>query len=361
MTVTWPATPDTFPKPGAATKTNDTGFFLDEVITDHATVLERLESVASGELFINSNYDHWQRVEAGAQACPTTFNAITSYGPDRIFTLPAGAAMTITRAAAFGSSLPKSRFVAGLGGAASVTTVDHGQRIRSAYRGSYKQPLVFGALLYNDSGASFTPTLRVDTPATADVWTTPTNRLSSTLQACPNAAWTLLLTVFDPSAFTNIDNGLAVYVRVPSGSLTAGKSVYFGQMSLRPGVGAVPYLAPDPEVERLRSLPYYRKSYSEGVALQTNTSVGLAGTGAHASGGANWYITTPFSLPMWKIPTVRLWSKDGTANQFYNPVLDTNNATINPTNQSTTGFEVRNASTPSEQIFFHYDAVAELT
>jgi hypothetical protein len=359
MTVTWPTTPDTLPKPLSNTKRNAAGFELDVVITDHSTLLERLESVASGQLFINGNYDVWQRIEGGSQTCTTTFNAITSFGPDRMYTLPAGASVTVARS----TTLPdaRSRFSSSITGAASVTTVDHGQRIRSAYRTLYKQSLIFSAYIRNESGAAFAPLFRIDTPGAADDWTTPTNRFSTSLQSCADAAWTQVWTVVDPSSLTNTDNGMSVYIRVPSGSLVAGDVVRVAQMSLRPGVGLVPYLPPDPEIERWRCLPYYRKSYSDGTALQTNTIVGLAGGGIQGSGGTNVYANTSLDPPTWKIPTIRYWGKAGTANQFWNPVTAADANTVSLVGASTTSFNSLNSGTASEIMQFHYDAVAEAT
>lgn len=359
MTVTWPTTPDTLPKPTSATYADDAGYLLDDQLANYATLLERLESVASGELFINGNYDWWQRIEAGTQTCTTTFNAITSFGPDRMFTLPVGASVNVSRNT--GVPTTKSRFSAGIGGAASVTTVDHGQRIRSAYRTLYTQSLIFSAYVHNLTGAAFTPTLRIDTPAAADDWTTPTNRGASTLQSCADSAWTQVWAVVNPSAFTNINNGMSAYLRIPSGSMVAGDLVLIAQMSLRPGVALVPYLSPDPAAERLRCLPYYRKSYSEGVALQTDTTVGLVGAAFFGSGATNVYMGVPFGMPMWKIPTCRVWDKAGTANQFYKLVAATNHSAAAVTQLSTNGFTISSSTTSTEDMWVHFDAVSELT
>src|SRR5688572_13198472 len=97
MTVTWPGSPDTLAKPGALTKTNDSGFFLDEVIADHATLLERMESGIWLPLVINGNMDHWQQGDGAAVIATTTYNTITSYNADQMFVLPAGASVTTQR------------------------------------------------------------------------------------------------------------------------------------------------------------------------------------------------------------------------------------------------------------------------
>jgi hypothetical protein len=355
----WPNSVDILAKPSSNTKRNAAGYELDVLISTHATLLERMESVASGELFVNRNYDWWQRIEGGTQTCTTTFGAITSFGPDRMFTLPAGASVTVARSATTPDL--RSRFSCSITGAASVTTVDHGQRIRSAYRTKYKQLLVFSASILNTSGASVTPTLRLDTPAAADDWTTPTNRMAVSLQACPDGAWTQVHAVFDPTSYANIDNGMSVYLRFPSGSLVAGDNQKIAQMSLQPGVDLVPFLVSDPEAEKLRCLPYYRKSYADGTTLQTNTVVGLAGMGVFGSGGTNAYFSLEFGVPCWKAPTLRLWGKAGTANQFWNPVSAADAGSASAINASERNALISTTSTATELAFVHFDAVAELT
>lgn len=363
MTATWPTTPDTLPRPLPNTKRNASGFALSDQISDHASILERLESVAAGNLFINSNYDWWQRVESAAQTCTTTFNAITSFGPDRMFTLPAGASVTIQRSTTVPSN-NRSRFSAAIVGAASVTTVDHGQRIRSAHVGLYRTTLTISAMIRNESGSAYTPTLRLDTPAAADDWTTPTNREAITLQSCADSAWTQVYATVDVSGYTNIANGLSIYLRIPSGSSVSGDTNRIAQFTVHPGVNIpMPFLPPDPETEKLRCLRYYRKSYNDGTALQTNTVVGLVGMGSYASGAQNWEI--PYSFggnPMWKAPTMRVWGKAGVANQFWiGAPTSTDNNTGNALSATTNGFVISNSATPAEQVFIHFDAVAELT
>lgn len=311
-------------------------------------------------LTVNGNYTEWQRIETGIQTATTTFSAITSFAADRMYTLPVGASVTVQLSAVVPDT--KSLLSCLITGAASVTTVDHGQRIRSAFRVRYKNYVVFRAYIFNGSGAAFIPLLRFDTPAVADDWTTPTNRSSQSLQSCANNAWTLVSAIVDVSAFTNIDNGLACYIRIPSGSLTAGKSIKISQFDLRPGVVLRAYIPPDPDETKVRALAYYRKSYDRGTPLQTNTQVGLVGIASYASGGTNWEFFIPFSTPMWKAPSARTWGKAGVASQFWigSPTFTDNNSSA-VTLLSVNGITVVNNTTAAEQVFMHYDAVAELT
>lgn len=260
MTTVFPGAKDSLPRPAANTKTNaGGGLNLSTVLDNISDAIEAIEDqalVRNMELIINGNYDHWQRVGGSAQTCTTTYSALTSYGPDRLFTLPAGASVTVVRGA--GGATVAARYHAAITGATSVTTVDHGQRISADIvntRG--RQSLVFSCYVFNNSGAAFIPNLRVGTPAAADDFTTITNRLDQALQSCPNGVWTRVSHVFNPSGYTNIANGMEVALRIPSGSLNSGaKSVLVSHMSLDPGAALAAYRAPDPDLELLRCWRY---------------------------------------------------------------------------------------------------------
>lgn len=283
------------------------------------TVGDILTVIASGQtayralpvstnICINGNYDVWQRTVAAAQTCTPTFNVLTSFGPDRMYTLPVGANVPVFP----NTLLPPtglSKTTCTIQGATSVTTCDHGQRIHAQHRHEYKTALVFRAWVYNAAagGAAITPNLRIDTPAAANDWTTPTNRLDTALQSCPDATWTLVSALINPSAFTNIDNGLSAYLRFPSGALTAGKAIVIGQFSLSPGSLLLPYVAPDPEHELRRSEAYYVKTFPQTLApnqatgnilgaLYTVTPVG----GAGSANVAAW----AFPVTMAKTPAI---------------------------------------------------------
>ncbi len=205
---------------------------------------------------VNGNYDHWQRAGGSSVTSTTTWNRLTSFAADRNFTLPAGASVTQQRSTTVPDS--NSRYSVLITGATSVTTVDHGQRFRvDAVLDRLKQPVVVSWKVQNNSGADFTPTIRANTPNSADVFSATTNRLAANLQVCTNGAWTRVWAAIDPSAYTNIDNGLELLIRIPSGSLDgAGKSVRISQFDVRPGTWLVPFVAPDPDAELARCQQY---------------------------------------------------------------------------------------------------------
>lgn len=193
-------------------------------------VFNLLTSFKNG--FINGNFQIWQRGTT-SKSCTA---ATKTWRADRWFCRPTGAAVTYEQS----TDLPAAAvaaYSAKLTGAASVTTVDFGQRIESsdAYSG-WLRTRTFSAWIYNDTGASFTPKLRIQTPSAADDYATNTNRLDAALAACPSGGWTQVDYTFDGSTLTNAANGIEIVLQLPDGALNgSGKSVRLTQFQCEPG------------------------------------------------------------------------------------------------------------------------------
>lgn len=182
--------------------------------------------------FINGNFQVWQR-GTSAKSCTA---ATKTWRADRWFARPAGAAITYAQS----TSVPTgaiSAYSALLTGAASVTTVDFGQRIESSDAfTSWRRERTFSAWIYNDTGSSCTPKIQIYTPSAADNYATNTARLDQALQACASGAWTQVSYTFDGSTLTNLSNGAEIVIQFPSGTLDgAGKSVKITQVQCEPG------------------------------------------------------------------------------------------------------------------------------
>jgi hypothetical protein len=182
--------------------------------------------------FINGNMQLWQRGTT-AKSCTA---ATKTWRADRWFARPVGAAITYAQSATVPSGAIAT-YSALLTGATSVTTVDFGQRIESSDAiTNWQRERTFSAYIYNDTGSSFTPKLRLNTPSAADDYTTNTNYLDATLQACPSGAWTQVSTTFTGSSYANSTNGIELVLRIPDGSLSStGKSVKITQLQCEPG------------------------------------------------------------------------------------------------------------------------------
>lgn len=322
-------------------------------------------SLVSPSLIANSNYDHWQR-GAAARTHTTTYNTDTSYSADRFFTRPAGASVTSLRS----TTTPdiRSQFSCQINGAVSVTTIDHGQRIPSVIvntRG--RQPLIFSAYILNQTGAAFTPNLRIGTPAAVDDFTTVTNRLDQALQSCADNAWTLVYFAFDPTGYTNVSNGMEAVLRTPSGAVVAADAITISQFDLRPGSRRMAFAAPDPRLELLRCLPFYCKTFEQGVAPAQNsgTRLGAVGYVCNVAGTAGAVgIGWRFPVPMRTAPTITTFNPNAANANWWNSGDSLTSGVAAPYNTgdcATTIFNPQVATDGTgEQIAIHATANAEL-
>jgi len=182
--------------------------------------------------FVNGNMQVWQR--GTNMVC--VVNSKT-WVADRWFVRPVGVG-TISYARS--TSVPAgaiASYSALLTGAAAVTTVDFGQRIESIDAiTNWQGTRTFSAYIYNDTGSSFIPTLRLNTPSLADNYASNANRLNATLQECPSGAWTQVSTTFTGSSYTDSTKGIELVLRIPDGSMSSGgKSVKITQLQCEPG------------------------------------------------------------------------------------------------------------------------------
>ena len=118
--------------------------------------------------------------------------------------------------------------------------MDFGQTLRASNARALLRAVVFSAWIYNDTGTVFTPSLRIDTANAEDSFSAVTNRLDQTLDACPNAAWTLVSFAFNGTDYTNFAYGVRLYLRLPTGILSAGSGASVSLAQLKVEDGATP-------------------------------------------------------------------------------------------------------------------------
>lgn len=403
MTTVFPGAIDSLPRPGAATNMDDPGFEGDTVIDNISDAIEAVEAVvgatatagaslgyvrlhdgvnaglfvpratleADQGLLLNGNMDHFQRCYTSTVTSTTTYNTITSFAADRWFVRPVGASVTQQLSVTVPDA--RSQFSLQVNGAASVTTVDIGQRIRWAIANTRaKQPLIFSCSLYNGTGGAFTPHLRIGTPTASDSFATVNNRLDTALQSCPDAAWTRVYATFDPTGYTDISMGMELVLQIPSGSMTAGKLVRVTQCDLRPGTQLLAYVPPRVDLQGSGLLEYYEKSVGvaqvPGAASTANGQLVLATSIANAG---TRYLYVPFKARKRTSATVRTWDWSGNFSQASNSGGTTYGAlTAVPILASEVDFMVRNdfsgagAGNPMaitvNSVLMAWDAVAEL-
>jgi hypothetical protein len=211
---------------------------------------------------INGGFDVWQRWIA------TSINVssgTTAYTADRWFMSPVGATMGAIR----DTNVPPtslSRYSLqiapnGTGG----STCNLGQRIEASNVYALKGTVTFSAWIFNNTTASITPVLLLGTPSAEDNFTTVTNRLTQSLQACANGAWTKVTHTVDISGYTNINNGLQLEIQT-SGHTTFGRIVRIAEVQLERNTQATPFEQRPIGVELALCQRYFWKLISNGIS-----------------------------------------------------------------------------------------------
>ena len=215
---------------------------------------------------INGGMSVWQRWVATSI---DVANGVTGYTADRWYLKPTGADMSAIRDTSVPTGGVSQYSLAitpnGVGGSTCLL----GQRIESANVYAIKGTVTFSAWVFNSTGASITPSLLIGTPSAADNFTTVTNRLTQTLQACAASAWTKVSYSVDISGYTNINNGLQVELQT-NGHTTYGKIVKVAQLQLELGSQATPFEQRPIGVEDFLCKRYYQKwSNSSNTSFMT--------------------------------------------------------------------------------------------
>lgn len=257
--------------------------------------------------FRNGTMDVWQR---GTAAMTVTTSG--AYTADGWIVTPAGASVTVERTAGRASTLYAMKIT----GAASVTGLTLKQRIESylcasLYPNATAQVTV-QAKIYNNTGASITPTLTVKHATAVDNWTSATTDVNAVnLQSCPNATLTTVAYTFASASGTA--NGLEVTFDFGNNFTTTGDIIEISELDIRvtsgvsTGLNAAP---PSPELMGIqdqislcqRYLPYFDftgNNQTIGVGLASGTNQGqvtiplmvktrIATTGVTVSSGSHF-------------------------------------------------------------------------
>lgn len=202
-------------------------------VHDTATTAVATVSAVARNWAENPQFAFQRWVTASLAAALTTDN----FAAERWWVRPAGAATAVISRDT-SSPLVTAAHSLKVTGGAGVTTVQIGQNIEVPTAAALNQPCAFSCYIYNGSGTAFTPTAFVDTCDAARNFEVTTNRLSATLDACPNAAWTRVSFTFNGTSLTNWTNGARLYLTLPSGSLGAGTTVNVACVQLEFGVAA---------------------------------------------------------------------------------------------------------------------------
>lgn len=298
---------------GAAYKSTGSGNGLDADKVDGYHAADLMGPAIHAEALVNGSMLIWQRGTSGS--CPA---GSRTYHADRWWTNPAGAAVTASRFSTIGATAWLSPYAKLITGATSVTTCEiAGQRIESYLIPYIKTTITISAVIANVTGASLTVDLLLGTPTTTDNFTTVTNRLTQSLTAITSGSTARVSHTVDISGYTQINNGLEIKFRAPSGALDSGaKYIVIGDIQIdRSSTFSFFRFRPFPE-ELLRCQRYYTKTF----AYATTPAQNWAGVGSGIPAGAlvipgsssaenpNSGTTWLFPTEMWTTPTVTTYN-----------------------------------------------------
>lgn len=207
---------------------------------DRATAAAAATSTDTINYFENPAFTHWSLGGTFSVAVEDADN----YFCERWGTTPSDGGTTCVVLRAVSAPDTRSKYALQVtGNVAATGTTDIHQRIRSHTAAHLLvDTLNVSFWVFNNTGASFTPTLRIDT-ASASNSTTWTNRLSQSMQPCSSGAWTRVTLSTTPAALTNWTNGARISLRFGSGTLDSGtKSIRVAQAQLIRGTAASTFI-----------------------------------------------------------------------------------------------------------------------
>jgi len=282
--------------------------------------------------------------------------------------IPTGASVTWAQVTTGYNGSPQSLKVTG---ATSVTDVVIGQRIEGSVAAALAgKTCTFQAAIYNNTGGSITPKLAARYAGSLDNWSSPSADLAATnLQACANAAWTIVSYTF--AVHANAILGYEIKLDFGNNFSTTGKYVQLSAADLRVATGVTTGLnasppapeLPDVQTELARCARYQQTSYENGTAPGAATPVGMVGAATdYGQIGTTGY---NFPVPMWTTPTLSYWDGAGNASKSsYNAsnsssFVDNNSITFAPFNIGRRGFMFGTVNGVSASAYIHYRVYAD--
>lgn len=203
-----------------------------------AEVIELIGADIAGYNYLDNGGFYENRWTLGTTgSAPTATKTVLA---DKWFANPAGAAVTYRRSDPSTEPGPDRTTLhhAAFVGATGATTLDFGQDIPRRLAQRLRTQIVLSFWLWNDTGASVTPVVKLNTPNVADTFTlgAVTNIYSqATSAAGANQTWTKFTQVIVASgtAFDGMARGVQVVIQLPSGTLdSTGKKVRIAQAKL---------------------------------------------------------------------------------------------------------------------------------
>jgi hypothetical protein len=241
---------------------------------------------------INGGMSIWQRWVATSI---DVADGTTGYTADRWYLKPTGSGMSAIRETNVPPTNMSQYSLAIHPGGVGGSTCILGQRIEAANVYALKGTVTFSAWIFNNTTASITPVFLLGTPSASDNFTTVTNRLTQSLQACANGVWTKVTHTVDISGYTNINNGLQVEIQT-SGHTTFGRTVRIAEVQLERNAQPTPFEQRPIGVELALCQRYFHVIPAGNIkAVNQYATVGLS--------GGNLLVSHTFPVTMRADPT----------------------------------------------------------
>jgi hypothetical protein len=235
-------------------------------ITEIAEDINQAPQGSFRNKFRNATMDVWQRGTSSS-----TVTTAGAYTADGWIVVPTGASCTVVANGPEGNigGLVGVYYDLTMTGATSVTDILVKQRIESYVAAPLaNQTVTVQAWVFNNTGASITPTLTVKHAGAQDNWASPTTDVNAvSLQSCANGAWTNVAYTFASSGVAY--NGLEVTFDFGNNFGTSGKSVSITACDIRVTPAVATGLNANPPPPELRPVAaelafcqryYYRRN-----------------------------------------------------------------------------------------------------
>lgn len=249
-----------------------------ETVTTVGTTVTLASPGGDLNKFRNGAMDIWQRGTTPAIGATGVY-VYTADGWMVQGTYSSGAGPTVSRVL---TNQGPTEYALQITGATGCTDASIKQRIE----GLMSAPVAglnttFQALIFNNTGASITPTITVDHPfSTLDTWgSTGADLATTNLQACANGVWTKVSYTFATVANASI-LGMEVIIDFGNNLSTNGKSIQITALDVRATPGVATGLNSNPPPPELRPVHselafcqrYFAKSFPQATAPAQSTT-----------------------------------------------------------------------------------------
>lgn len=240
-----------------------------------------------------------------------------------------------------------------------TTTIKMDSRIEALDSINYRNSNAsFSCYVQHDFGSAINFTITINKATVANNFTSVTNIATSSAISVPTGIPTQLK--FENVAMGDCSNGIEIIVSCVSGGLTT-KNLTITDRQLNLGSTIIAFVPKSISTELEACLRRYEKSYPDGVAAGTVTTVGEAISATGYNGATfSFYTSIPFKCTKVVTPTLTIWSPSGTINRVQDGISGLYTPTVATFNNSFLIDNISPLPTGQTLIRFQWQAAADL-